>query len=148
MMRSRLVTITAMLAVAGAAAGVGVATAATAASRAGTTHTIQFVGDQLKDVMVNDTDVATDKDTHNGKTVGYDVTSCTINITTHKGTCSYAVARAQGVLYGTAHLDLDTGTGSGTVNGGTKSFQGATGTITISQGASQNASKITIKYQV
>lgn len=145
MIRSRLAIAVATLAAVGTAAGAGVASAANSAA---TTHTMQFVATQIKDVMVNNTDVATDKNAQGGKIVGYDLTSCTINITTHMGNCSYAVARAQGVLYGTAKVNVDTGKGSGTVSGGTKSFNGARGTITINPGSSQNTTKITVNYQV
>jgi len=144
MNRSTAAALAASLAVAGTVTGIGVASA----SGAATTHTMQFVGSQIKDVMANDKDVATDKNTQNGKTVGYDVTSCAINITTHVATCTVAVARAQGILVGKAKVNVDTGKGSGTVTGGTGGFHGATGTMTINPGSSQNSNKITITYQV
>lgn len=129
------------------AAGIGVATAATG-SAATTSHTMRFVGSQLKDVQSGYTDVATDKNTWKGKTTGYDVTSCVIDIHTHVATCKVAIARAQGILFGRAHVNVDTGKGSGTVTGGSGGFHGATGTMTIEPGPNQDSNKITINYQV
>ena len=130
-----------------AAAGIGVATAATG-NPAATSHTMRFVGSQITDVQRGYVDVATDKNTHKGKTVGYDVTSCVIDIHTHVANCKVAIARAQGILDGRAKVNVDTGKGSGTVTGGSGGFHGATGTMTISPGSNQNSNKITVNYQV
>jgi hypothetical protein len=128
------------------AAGITVAAAATGNTSA-TTHTMRFVGTQINDVISNDVDVATDKNTWKGKTTGYDVTSCAIDIHTHVAACKVAVARAGGILYGRAKVNVDTGRGSGTVTGGSGRFHGATGTMTISPGSNENSNKITITYQ-
>lgn len=146
MTRSKLAALTTTFAVTATVAGVGVAAAASAPAT--TTHTMRFESSQIKDVIVNEKDVATDKNTQNGKTVGYDVTTCNINITTHVATCVIALARAGGLMYGRAKINLDTGKGTGTVTGGTGSFHGATGTMTASSGSSQNSTEVTIKYQV
>lgn len=129
------------------AAGISVAAASTG-SASTTSHTMRFVGTQLKDVQAGYTDIATDKNTSKGKTVGYDVTSCVINIKTHVATCKVALARPQGILNGRAKVNVDTGKGSGTVTGGSGGFHGATGTMTIEPGPDQNSNKITINYQV
>lgn len=148
MNRSTIATRTGLAAgIAATVVAAGISTAA-ATTGHGTSHTMRFVATQIKDVMVHDQDVATDKNTHSGKTVGYDVTSCAIDISTHVATCSVAVARAQGMLYGNAKVNVDTGKGSGTVTGGLGSFHGATGTITVNPGSSPNSNKITINYQV
>jgi hypothetical protein len=132
-------------AVAGAA-GVSAAVASTGGTSA-TSHTMRFVANQLQDVMSHQKDVATDKNATNGNTVGYDVTSCAVDIHTHVATCTVAVARAKGILYGRAKVNVDTGRGSGTVTGGLGGFKGATGSVTISPGPNQNSNKITINYQ-
>jgi hypothetical protein len=146
MTRSKLAALTATVAV--TATVTGISAAAAASSPTATTHTMRFESSQLQDVMSNDRDVATDKNIQNGKTVGYDVTTCNINITTHVATCVIALARAGGLMYGRAKINLDTGKGTGTVTGGTGSFHGATGTMTASPGSSQNTTTVTIKYQV
>jgi hypothetical protein len=134
-----------LVAVVGTAGGVAVAAAGATSA---TTHTMRFIGIQLRDVQSGYVDVATDKNTWKGKTTGYDVTSCVINIHTHVATCTVAVARAKGILYGHAKVNLDTGKGSGTVTGGIGGFHGATGSMSVSQGSDQNSSKITITYEV
>ncbi len=128
-------------------AGIGVA-AASSSNTSATSHTMRFVGSQLKDVQAGYSDVATDKNTWKGKTTGYDVTSCVIDIQSHVANCKVAVARANGILYGHAKVNVDTGEGSGKVTGGSGGFHGATGTMTISPGSDQNSNKITITYQV
>ena len=129
------------------AAGIGVA-AATPGRPAATSHTMRLISSQIKDVMANGVDVATDKNSWKGKTTGFDVTSCTISFQTHVANCTVALTRAQGLLYAHAKVNLDTGKGSGTVTGGSRGFHGATGTVTIAPGPSKNTNKITINYQV
>jgi hypothetical protein len=130
-----------------AGAGIGVA-GATTGNVSATAHTMRFVGSQLKDTISHNVDVATDQNAWKGKTTGYDVTSCVIDIQTHVAACKVAVARAQGILLARAKVNVDTGKGSGTVTGGTGGFRGATGTIAISPGPSPDSNKITISYQV
>lgn len=143
---TRVVATTGVVAVV-CAAGASVAAAASR-DAAATSHTMRFIGTQLKDVQVGYKDVATDKNTSKGNVVGYDVTSCLIDIHTHVATCTVAMARAKGILYGRAKVDVDTGKGSGTVSGGLGGFRGATGTMTISPGPDQNSNRITVNYQV
>ena len=98
------------------------------------THTLTFTSVQLQDRIVHDVDVATDKDLQHGTVTGYDVTSCRVNVTTHIARCDVAIARAAGLLYAHAAINLNSGDGSGVVTGGTRRFAGATGTVTVSSG--------------
>lgn len=149
-------TFTTLAGRAGLAAGVAAVAVAAGLTSAGaatgststTSHTMRFISTQIKDVMTNDVDVATDKNTWKGKTTGYDVTSCTLNLQTHDATCKVALARATGLLYANAKVNLDTGKGNGKITGGSGGFHGATGTVTVAPGPSQDTNKITINYQV
>lgn len=113
------------------AGGTALAFAATAASAAAPMHSFTVVNHQLQDTIVNGVDIATDKDLQHGSVTGYDVTSCRVDIATHVARCDVALARTGGVLIGRAHVNIDTGHGSGVVTGGTRQFQGATGTFMI-----------------
>lgn len=135
-----------------AALGVGVAAVAvgtggvSAASASSPSHTLHLTTTQLKDVIVGGTDIATDQDTQNGATTGYDVTSCLVNPQTHLAVCDVALARQKGLLYGHATINVTNGKGSGVVTGGTRAFKGACGTVTVEPGAQPNSSKVTIVY--
>lgn len=135
---------------AGAIAAAGAVTAATvgagAASASTGTHTLRMTASQIKDVVINNVDIATDRDVQNGKTTGYDVTSCVMNFQTHTATCDVAVARRAGLLYGHITVNVSTGKGSGKVTGGTRGFKGATGTISSAAGSSPSAINVTIVY--
>jgi hypothetical protein len=133
-------------AVLGTAAVVAGAAGVSAAPAAPTTHTLRLTTAQIKDVIVKGVDVATDSDMQKGKTTGYDVTSCVIDSNTHKASCTVAVARSKGLIVGRAVVNVLTGKGSGKVTGGTRSFKGARGTITVAPGSSANTSKITLRY--
>jgi hypothetical protein len=101
------------------------------ASAHAVTHTMTFTNHQIADKIVDGVDVATDKNVQHGTLVGYDVTSCRINVSTHIARCTVALARGAGLMYARAHLNVVTGHGSGLVTGGTGRFAGATGTITV-----------------
>jgi hypothetical protein len=58
------------------------------------------------------------------------------------------VARAEGILYARATVNLDTGKGTGKVTGGSGAFRGASGTADIEPGSSPDSNTITITYQV
>jgi hypothetical protein len=124
------------------------ATGVTAASAGGTSHTLRIAATQTSDTIVNGTDVATDRDDQNGKTTGYDVTSCLVDPTTHLANCAVALARPGGVLFGHATVDVQTGNGHGRITGGLRSFSGASGTISVAPGPKPNVSMITITYHV
>jgi len=113
------------------AGGTAIAFAAGTTPAAAPTHTFTIVNHQLQDAIVHGVDIAADKDLQQGSVTGYDVTACRVDITTHIARCDVALARTGGVLIGRAHVNVDTGLGSGTVTGGTRQFQGATGTFAI-----------------
>jgi hypothetical protein len=112
------------------AAGVGLLLEGPASAHA-VTHTMTFKTRQITDKIINDVDVATDKNLQAGKVIGYDVTSCRVNVDTHIARCAVALARPAGLMYARARLNVVTGHGGGTVTGGTGRFAGATGTITV-----------------
>jgi hypothetical protein len=123
-------------AVAGAAAAAGAALAfglGQSASAHAVTHTMTFTTHQITDKIINGADVATDKNLRHGVVIGYDVTSCRVNVNTHVARCSVAIARAGGLMYARAHVNVETNKGGGVVTGGTGRFAGATGTIDVSQ---------------
>jgi hypothetical protein len=121
------------------AAGLGPADAAPAG------HTLRLDTMQITDVMVHGVDVATDQDRQHGTVTGYDVTSCQINVHTHVANCEAAVARAGGMLFGHARINLSTGSGHGVITGGTGQFHGVSGTITV-RAAGPDAAKIKLVY--
>jgi hypothetical protein len=123
-------------------------TGAGAASASSPNHTLRLSATQTSDTIVDGVDVATDQDSQNGKTTGYDVTSCVIDVTTHLASCDVAVARSGGVLFGHATTDVRTGKGHGRITGGLRSFSGARGTIGVAPGSGPNVSMITISYHV
>jgi len=115
-----------------AVAAVGLGLDGPAAAHA-VTHTMTFKTHQITDRIVHDVDVATDKNVAHGSVVGYDVTSCRVNVQTHIARCQVALARAGGLMYSRAHVNVVTNRGGGTVTGGTGRFAGASGTISVDQ---------------
>jgi hypothetical protein len=132
---------------AGAGALAAGALGASGASAGSASHTLKMSSLQIKDVMVNGVDVAADRDVQGGKTTGFDATSCLINPKTFTATCDVALARADGMLYGHAVINVQTGKGSGTVTGGTRAYKGSTGTISVAPGPNPNSPQITIVYR-
>ena len=130
-MNTKITVLAGAAALASAALGLGLDGPASAHA---VTHTMTFRTPQIQDRIINDVDVATDKNVHDGKVVGYDVTSCAVNVSTHIARCDVALARAAGVMYAHAHVNVTTNQGAGTVTGGTRHFAGATGTITVGGG--------------
>ncbi len=108
-------------------------------------HTFTMITEQIADHQSGYYDIAADKDLQHGEVVGFDTTSCFINITTHVATCAIDVSRADGTFHATATLDLDRGTGTGAVTGGTRAFRGATGTVHATS-LSQTKTKVTVTY--
>jgi len=126
----------------GAVAG---AVGLSAAAPASTHHTLKMVTTQIADRQIGYYDVAANKDTQHGKVVGFDTTSCLINIHTHIAHCAINVSRADGTFRGRAAINLDTGVGTGVVTGGTRRFHGATGTMTA-KAISQTKTAVTVQY--
>jgi hypothetical protein len=127
-MNRKIALVATTAALASAALGLGLDGPASAHT---TVHTLSFTSHQLADRIVNDTDIAASKDLQHGTVAGYDLTRCKVNVTTHLAHCDVAIARAAGMLFGRAHVNVETGKGAGTVTGGTARFAGATGTITV-----------------
>ncbi|MBV9485037.1 MAG: hypothetical protein JO246_03175 [Frankiaceae bacterium] len=109
-------------------------------------HTIRLTSVQLRDTIIKGVDVATDRDVSHGQTVGYDVTSCQVDPASHTAKCDVAMARSDGMLRGRATIDVNTGTGTGRITGGTRTYQGVSGSLSVAPGASQGRVKITISY--
>ncbi len=137
--RSAVVAIAAGGAVAGA---VGFGAAAPAAKQ----HTLKMVTTQIADQQIGDYDVAADKDLVGGKVVGFDTTSCRIDLQAHVAHCAISLSRADGTMRGKATINLDSGVGTGTVTGGTRAFRGATGTMAV-KAISQTKTSVTITYR-
>jgi len=132
--------------IAAAAVTAGVAAAVVdAAAASTTTHTIRLTAVALKSTQVKESFVQAEKDMQAGKITGYDSVLCTFNSTTHKMVCDGSFARADGLLYVHATVN-QTNHGTGRVTGGTRAYKGATGTVTLAPGATQNQTKITISY--
>lgn len=127
-MNSKIAIVAGAAALGIAAIGLGLDGAASAHA---VTHTMTFTNRQIADKVINDVDVASDKNLKHGTVVGYDVTSCRIDLDTHVAHCAVALSRPVGLMYARAHINVDTGRGGGAVTGGTGRFAGATGTITV-----------------
>jgi hypothetical protein len=136
-MNSKIAILAGGAALATATVGLGLDGAASAHA---VTHTMTFRTPQIQDRIVNGIDVATDKNVQNGTVVGYDVTSCAVNVDTHIARCDVALARAAGLMYARARVNVVTNKGAGTVTGGTRRFAGASGTITVAGG------RVTIRW--
>ncbi|HSP38602.1 MAG TPA: hypothetical protein VLR26_12695 [Frankiaceae bacterium] len=135
----------------GAISGVATALCLTgvgAASASTSNHTIRITATQTSDTIVNGADVATDRDEQQGRTTGYDVSSCLVDVTTHLANCDVALARPNGVMYGHSTVDARTGIGHGRITGGLRSLSGARGTISVAPASAPNVSMITITYHV
>lgn len=122
-----------------ATASVGLALDGSASAHAAV-HTMTFRTPQIQDRHFGDADVATDKNVQAGKVVGYDVTSCKVNVQTHIARCDVALARVAGLMYARVHINVMTGHGAGTVTGGTRHFAGASGTVAADGG------RVTIRW--
>ena len=136
---------TVLVAAGALASGALVASAAAAGSP---THTLQMTSVQTADAVIGGVDVASDRDVHNGKTVGFDATSCVIDQKMFRAVCDVAVARSRGMLYGHVSINLKTRKGSGMVTGGTGAFKGSVGTISVAPGPNPSSPQITIVYRV
>jgi hypothetical protein len=132
------ITIVSGVALAGAV-GLGNAAPAT------TEHTLKFTASQIADSQVGNHDIAADKDSQNGKVVGYDTTDCLINVNTRVAHCDVTLARAAGTLRGRISFNISTGVATGVVTGGTRAYRGVSGTLSA-RAASQKTTAITVRY--
>jgi hypothetical protein len=137
-------------AVAGATAAVTGSVLVAIPSLAGSsaaTHTINFVAVSAGNHNFDKThSVSADKDKHNGEVIGFDTLSCVAATTGQSAKCNVAASFKRGIIYGTFTIQFSDGSLSGHVTGGTRHFQGATGTITGSA-QSNNREKVKIVYQ-
>lgn len=115
------------------------------AAPASGTHTLRFTTVQIGDHISGDYDIAANKDVQNGKVAGYDVTDCLVNFHTHVANCEITLARPEGMMRGTVTLNLDSGTGTGVITGGTRAYRGVTGTI-AAKSLSQRKTAVTLTY--
>jgi len=128
-----------------AAAGLSIAAVNGApASASSESHTLSFTARQLHSVQSSTALEQTARELVDGRTVGFDVTACTFDFTAHVARCDVAIARAQGMLYAHVTVNADNNVSSGRVTGGTRRYQGATGTVSGAPGSRPNDVKITI----
>jgi hypothetical protein len=121
---------------AGAAAAAIVGTGAfvlpAAASASTTTHTLKFTAETKSSVAFsNSTEAEQDTDVNGaGKVVGYDMLYLTV-VSSTSVAINITVDVNGGRLYGTAKLNSKGMVLDGKVTGGTGSFKGAAGTLTV-----------------
>jgi hypothetical protein len=85
-----------------------------------------------------------DKDVSSGHTIGIDTIQCIVESKT-MAKCDVAASFRRGILYGNFTQNLKDGTLAGKVTGGTRFFDGATGTIK-GQPVGQTQEKVTVTY--
>ena len=130
-----------------AAAGLSVAAINVApASASSKSHTLSFTARQLHAVQSQTFLEQTGRDIVAGKTIGFDVTACKFDFAAHLARCDVAVARPHGMLYAHVTVDADNNVAHGRVTGGTRRYQGATGTVSSAPGRRQSDVKITIVW--
>jgi hypothetical protein len=121
---------------AGAAAAAIVGTGAfvlpAAASASTTTHTLKFTAETKSSVAFsNSTEAEQDTDVNGaGKVVGYDMLYLTV-VSSTSVAINITVDVNGGMLYGTAKLNSKGMVLDGKVTGGTGSFKGTAGTLTV-----------------
>jgi hypothetical protein len=130
-----------------AAAGLGIAVVnAPLASASSQNHTLSFTARQLHNVQSDAFLYQTERDFVAGKTIGFDVSSCKFDFAAHLARCDVAMARTHGMLYAHISVDADNNVSSGRITGGTRRYQGATGTVSGSPGSRPSDVKITIVW--
>jgi hypothetical protein len=90
--------------------------------------------------------VGTDTDMSGGHKIGMDTIDCVPSSTGKTADCDVTGSFKQGQIYGTFTLTFKDGSLVGKVTGGTRSFDGATGTIK-GQAVSDTKEKVSITYQ-
>jgi hypothetical protein len=90
--------------------------------------------------------VGSDTDMSSGHKIGMDTIDCVPSSTGKTADCDVAASFKQGQLYGTFTLTFKDGSLVGKVTGGTRLFNGATGTIK-GQAVSDTKEKVSITYQ-
>ena len=102
------------------------------ASASTTTHTLKFTAEtKSSTAFSNSTEAEQDTDVNSaGKVVGYDMLYLTVASSTSVA-INITVDVNGGMLYGTAKLNSQDKVVDGKVTGGTGSFEGAAGTLTV-----------------
>ena len=115
-----------------AIAGAGAFLLPAAASASTTTHTLNVTAETNSSAAFsNSTEAEQDTDVNSaGKIVGYDMLYLTV-ISSTSVAINITVDVSGGMLYGTATLNGAGVVSNGKVTGGTGSFNGATGTLTV-----------------
>ena len=110
-------------------------------------HTMTFTSRQLQSQQTGNHLMQANRDLVAGKTIGFDVSSCTFDFATGIATCDVAAAMANGTFYARVTVDGENGDVSGRVTGGTGAFNGATGRVTGSPGSLPSDVTIKIVYR-
>jgi len=87
-----------------------------------------------------------DKDVSNGHVIGTDSLQCVVSKDNSSGNCDVAASFKRGQIYGTFTLNFKDGSLTGKVNGGTRAFKGAVGTIK-GHAVGNNKEKVHLTYQ-
>jgi hypothetical protein len=140
--RKRLIGTGAIAAGSLVSAGIGVSVAASSTP----THTLSFKSVQLTSHNVGKTSfINTGKEVQHGKFIGNNVVDGRYDVTTNTGVLSIAVALKGGLIYAHADVDSHGVISHGKVTGGSGTYKGITGTITVTS-ASKKTKDITITY--
>ena len=141
----RATTAAAIVGAAAAITGTVLTAVPSLAGNGSTTHTLKFVAVSTASHQFDKTHFAgSDKDTQNGKVIGYDSITC-VATSASAGKCNVAASYKGGILYGTFTQSFSNGDLTGKVTGGTRHFKGATGTITGTS-AGKNKESVTVTY--
>lgn len=126
-----------------ASVGTALALPAHPATKSGafTFTAVQTVSRQFK----NGNFIGGDKDVSGGHVIGADSIACVPTSKT-AANCDVSASYKRGVIYGTFTLSFKDGSLAGKVTGGTRAFQGATGTIKGTS-VSDTKEKVSITYQ-
>jgi hypothetical protein len=106
----------------------------------------RFVAEQTAHRNFKGHFIGGDKDVSGGHTIGVDTLQCIVSSDGSTGKCDVAASFRRGQLYGTFTQSFKDGSLAGKVTGGTRMFEGATGTIK-GQALSDTQEKISVTYQ-
>jgi hypothetical protein len=140
--RKRLIGTGAIAAGSLVSAGIGVSVAASSAP----THTLSFKSVQLTSHSLGKTGfINTGKEVRHGKFIGNNIVDGRYDATTKTAALSIAVGLKGGLIYAHASVDNQGVISHGKVTGGTGTYKGITGTLTVTSAGKKNKN-ITITY--